>query len=165
MKKHVCRLCGKKNTEGIYCAKCVPEERLRYNLNHVRARKCNMEMVDWRARNGKTIVEAAKVAGISAGRWSMAELAEVRQLTGRVMDAICNLIGAERDVLFHGYAELNEHGLPKKKQEKPKTAVRKPGQDQKEIARIAREARARGLTYGKAVALEFEGRGNYGSSN
>lgn len=94
MKKHVCRLCGKKNTFGIYCNKCVPDDHLRLSLNHVRARKCNMEMVDWRARNGKTIVQAAKEAGISAGRWSMAERREVLALSRRVMDSICNLIGA-----------------------------------------------------------------------
>lgn len=54
-------------------------------------------------------------------------------------------------MLFLGYAEVNEHGVPIKKKEKPKTVALRPGENQHLLALDCREAEKAGYghSYGK----------------
>ncbi len=136
MKKHICRLCRKKNTFGIYCDKCVPNVTLRNALNVIKTRYANMHMVDFRARNGLSLAAAGELSGVHMTTWWNLELRKKARASKRTAAKIAAALEMEPEVLFADMA-------PPPPQE-PKYKPLQPGVNQHLIAMDCREAEKAG---------------------
>ena len=145
MKKHVCRLCGGKNTFGIYCDKCVPSATLRGALNAIKTRKANMHMVDFRARNGLSVVAAGEVSGTYPSIWRDLEINRKARTTKRTAAKIAKAMDMDPKELFSDMAP------PPPPPPEPKYKPLPPGVNQKLLAQDSREAAKAG--YGNSYGL------------
>lgn len=145
MKKHICRLCGKKNTFGIYCDKCVPSATLRNALNVIKTRYANMHMVDFRARNGLSLAAAGELSGVHMTIWRDLERNRKARTTKRTAAKIAAALEKAPEVLFADMAP------PPPPPQEPKYKPLPPGVNQHLIALDCREAEKAG--YGHSYGL------------